>query len=127
MRVSQGVTYMSDLQMKRDAGISVQESASKTAYFLALDILMTFNSKLQVQHYTERSVVPISNSRMVQHSTAAWDGILPKNKNAVWKNFKQETHISPHLESKALYFWINTVFHVLSVTQMHTHAHTLIR
>lgn len=62
---------MSDLQMKRDAGISVQERAGKTAHFLALDILMTFNSRLQVQHCRERSVVPISNSRMVQHNAAA--------------------------------------------------------
>jgi len=117
---------MSDLQIKRNAEISVQESASKTARFLALGIFMTFDSRLQVQHCRERSVVPISNSRMVQPNTAAWDGILLKMKRVMWKNFRQETHISPHLEIEALYFRINTVFHVLSITQMHTHAHTLI-
>lgn len=113
---------MSDLQMKRDAGISVQESTSKTACFLALDVLMTCNTKLQVQHCRERSVVPISNSRMVQHNTAAWDGILQKNKKAAWKNFKQETHISSFKKQGIVL--LNK--HGFACSLRHIDAHTLI-
>lgn len=44
---------------------------------------MTSSFKFQVLCCTERSLRPISNSRIMQCNTADWNGILLKNRSSV--------------------------------------------